>query len=80
MKGYLITFEGIDGSGKSTQARLFHDFLQTLGRNAILLREPGGTEIGESVRSILMDKNHSDMKEPFPPDTQPESEVQGISS
>ena len=59
--GYLITFEGIDGSGKSTQARLLQEFLLSLGRSAILLREPGGTDIGERVRSILTDKNHSDM-------------------
>ncbi|MBT4483827.1 MAG: dTMP kinase [Candidatus Latescibacteria bacterium] len=64
MKGYLITFEGIDGSGKSTQARLFQEYLHSLGRSAILLREPGGTDIGEKIRSLLADKNHSDMS-PF---------------
>ena len=64
MKGYLITFEGIDGSGKSTQARLFQKYLRSLGRSSILLREPGGTDIGEKIRTLLADKNHSDMS-PF---------------
>ena len=61
MKGYLITFEGIDGCGKSTQADLLHKRLVSSGHNAHLLREPGGTAIGESIRSILLDNSFSDM-------------------
>ena len=61
MKGYLITFEGIDGSGKTTQAVLLHKRLLSSGHNAHLLREPGGTVIGENIRSILLDTSFSDM-------------------
>ena len=61
MKGCLITFEGIDGSGKSTQARLLKEYLLSEGYKVQLLREPGGTEIGERIRSVLLDKTHADM-------------------
>lgn len=61
MKGFLITFEGIDGSGKTTQAILLHKRLISSGHNAHLLREPGGTVIGEKIRSILLDTSFSDM-------------------
>ena len=61
MKGILISFEGIDGSGKSTQAGLLERSLRTSGRNVILLREPGGTAVGERIRSILLDRAHDDM-------------------
>ena len=62
MRGFLITFEGIDGSGKTTQAVLLHDFLQQHGYTAHLLREPGGTRIGERIRSILLDSTLTEMK------------------
>ncbi|MDP2984235.1 MAG: dTMP kinase [Candidatus Latescibacter sp.] len=61
MKGLLITFEGIDGSGKSTQALLLQKRLETHGYPVRLYREPGGTAIGEKIRSILLDNGHSDM-------------------
>lgn len=61
MKGLLITFEGIDGSGKSTQAVLLQQRLEELGIPVCLYREPGGTAIGEKIRSILLDNGHSDM-------------------
>lgn len=51
----LISFEGIDGSGKSTQARLLTDRLVREGWQALLLREPGGTRLSERVRSLLLD-------------------------
>jgi dTMP kinase len=50
----LITFEGIDGSGKTTQVRLFSQFLEQQNKKYIVLREPGGTPFSEEVRSILL--------------------------
>src|SRR5204863_5098273 len=51
----FVTFEGVDGSGKSTQARLLRDALAAEGRTVLLTREPGGTELGEHVRRLLLD-------------------------
>ena len=53
--GLFITFEGIDGCGKTTQARLVVDYLKGLGVGVTLTREPGGTAIGGKVRAILLD-------------------------
>ncbi len=52
--GILVTFEGIEGCGKSTQARLLEDFLRTRGYPVMLTREPGHGEFGQSIRSILV--------------------------
>ena len=52
----LITFEGIDGCGKSTQIELLRRKLEDEGYETVLMREPGGTTIGESIRNILLDK------------------------
>ncbi len=52
-KGLLVTFEGNEGSGKSTQIDLLHERLQSTGRTVIKLREPGGTGLGELLRDIL---------------------------
>ena len=52
--GLLIAFEGIDGCGKSTQARALVERLTAAGRAARLLREPGGTDFGERVRELLL--------------------------
>ena len=55
MGGAFITFEGIEGSGKSTQIALLRDHLLQRGRAATLTREPGGTSIGDQVRKVLLD-------------------------
>ena len=55
MPGTFITFEGIDGSGKSTQLRLLGNFLRTNGCDALLTREPGGTPLGLRLRAALLD-------------------------
>ena len=53
-KGYFISFEGIDGSGKSTQIRKLAQFLETLDFDVIITREPGGSVGGEEIRNLLL--------------------------
>lgn len=53
-KGLFITFEGGEGSGKTTQIRLFLEYLKQKGRSVILTREPGGSEGAEEIRSLLL--------------------------
>jgi dTMP kinase len=51
----FVTFEGVDGSGKSTQARLLAEWLEAAGHRVLLTREPGGTPVGEAVRKLVLD-------------------------
>jgi len=51
----FITFEGIDKSGKTTQARLLADFLKGKGYRVVLTREPAGTEVGEKIKRIILE-------------------------
>ena len=51
--GFLLSFEGSEGCGKSTQIALLRTRLETAGRGVVVLREPGGTELGESIRHLL---------------------------
>ncbi|MBP5775022.1 MAG: dTMP kinase, partial [Clostridiales bacterium] len=60
-KGLFITFEGIDGCGKSTQTALCREWLESMGREVLMVREPGGTKIGEKIRELLLDKKNSSM-------------------
>jgi len=54
MPGRLITLEGIDNSGKTTQAQKLSNYLKKKGYKLLLVRDPGGTEISEKIRKILM--------------------------
>ena len=50
----FVSFEGVDGSGKTTQARLLEEHLTRLGRDVVATREPGGTELGEELRRLVL--------------------------
>src|SRR3954451_13151720 len=50
----FVSFEGVDGSGKSTHAELLADHLRAAGREVVLTREPGGTALGEAIRKLLL--------------------------
>ena len=61
MRGFFITFEGIDGSGKTTQIKLLNEYLLGRGFDVVLTREPGGTEIGDEIRNILLNPQNKGM-------------------
>jgi dTMP kinase len=60
-KGLFVSIEGPDGAGKSTQARMLKERLETCGREVLLTREPGGTPIGEELRRLLLNPNFREM-------------------
>ena len=61
MKGLFISFEGNDGSGKSSVIKAVHNKLVDLGYDVILSREPGGSKIAEKIREIILDKDNLGM-------------------
>lgn len=60
-RGLLVTLEGIEGVGKSTHVPFVADCLRRHRREVVLTREPGGTPIGEAIRGIVLDRNHTAM-------------------
>lgn len=60
-KSFFITFEGPDGSGKTTQINNIRSFFEERGFETVVTREPGGTNIGEKIRDILLDRDNSEM-------------------
>ena len=60
-RGLFISFEGPDGSGKSTQIEYLRQYFKENGIDAVFTREPGGTPIGEKLREIILDRNNSEM-------------------
>ncbi len=63
MKGKFITFEGCEGVGKSTQVKLLVKYLEVTHQDCLFIREPGGTQISEKIRSIILDKNNDKMSD-----------------
>ena len=66
-RGYFITFEGLDGSGKTTQLRRLAASLEAEGRRVVTLRQPGGTPLGDRIRSVLLDSRSEDALGPIAP-------------
>lgn len=61
MKGKFITFEGCEGVGKSTQVALLKNYLEETNQDCLFLREPGGNEISEKIRNIILDTKNEGM-------------------
>jgi dTMP kinase len=61
MKGLFISFEGPDGSGKTTQINMLREYIQKEGYDILLTREPGGTRISEQLRSIILNPDFTEM-------------------
>lgn len=68
--GVFVTFEGPDGSGKTTQIKRLADWLRERGTEPVLLRQPGGTPLGERIRSILLDSRSEQSLGEIPPLTE----------
>ncbi len=60
-KGKFITIDGVEGAGKSTQIDLIYSYLHRKGIEVVRTREPGGTEVGEKIRSVLLDVENQEM-------------------
>jgi dTMP kinase len=69
-RGYFITFEGLDGSGKTTQLRRLASSLEAEGHSVVTLRQPGGTPLGDRVRSILLDSKSEAALGPIAPNAE----------
>ena len=63
LKGKLISFEGAEGSGKSTQAGLLYKYLVSKRKRVMYLREPGGVKISEAIRRVLLDVQNKEMND-----------------
>lgn len=59
MSGLFISLDGVDGAGKSTQCRLLADWLRASGRDVVVCHDPGGTELGQKLRAILLHERGS---------------------
>jgi len=60
-KGLFITFEGLEGCGKTTQAKMLYNYLNKKGIPSVFTKEPGGTKIGQKIRKILLDQKNEGM-------------------
>ena len=61
MVGKFISIEGVEGAGKSTQVSFIQDYLTSLGKIVVVTREPGGTELSEKIRNLLLDPSSNSM-------------------
>ena len=61
MAGWFITFEGVEGSGKTTQIRMAGEFLREKGFPVVMTQEPGGTPLGDRIREILLNRGGFDI-------------------
>jgi dTMP kinase len=66
-RGYFITFEGLDGSGKTTQMHRLREWLESTGRTLTALRQPGGTSLGDRIRGIVLDSRSEAALGPIAP-------------